>query len=457
MRTELEHRPALVLLLSLVLGIAIVAAPINALFVLLVLGLRLRRSYILTAAGLLLGIVIAPTTMSPVLRNTFIDADVNVVSVPEMFTDRYRCEVASGDTRFYLYTAASDLCLGERVHLTGVVQPLDEAAWKQRDKGIVGRISAEPAQIRRVEDGATLSRMSADWRRSFAALIDSKLSPRAAEIVGALCFNLSGRLPSSFRQGLQETGTAHIVSASGLHVMIVALGVSGLLTFLPIDRRWQVLLLGLLLGFYALAAGLNPPVVRASVMCVLLAAAYAVQREPDVLNILGVAAFGYVLFDPRSVRDAGFQLSFITVAALALALRVSESSPRDAVSLLKLRMKQVMLTTLFATLGSLPLVAHHFGVVSLSSVPANLLIVPVLMPVVLCALLGHVLWFIVPGLALVVLHVVVEPLAGWLAWVVESLSSFPGASVNVPPFSGYVVVLAYALMLALWRWKSRPA
>jgi competence protein ComEC len=248
----------------------------------------------------------------------------------------------------------------------------------------------------------------------------------------------------------------HIVSASGLHVGLIALLLLWALSLFPIPRWLQLAVLACVLALYAVASGLHPPVVRASIMAFVLAAAYLVRREPDMMSALALAAVVQILWDARAVFDPGFQISFVVVAAFALfSFRASapKGSPREK---LKLNLRNGLGGAILATVASAPLAAYSFGSVSFTSVVANLAIVVVLPVLVVGAMLAHLLSFAVAPLGVGLMVGLVGPLAGWLDFVTESLGG-EWAAVSVPAFSGYWLLLVYGLMLVLWRPRLRPA
>jgi competence protein ComEC len=121
------------------------------------------------------------------------------------------------------------------------------------------------------------------------------------------------------------------------------------------------------------------------------------------------------------------------------------------------RSREAGRTSLVATLATAPVVAYHFGYVSVISVIANVLITIALMPILVLSMLSLAIVPFSSALATGLMVACVSPLAGWVLWVVETLGSWELSSLNVPEFSPFWLVPYYAAFLFLWRRRVRPA
>jgi len=322
---------------------------------------------------------------------------------------------------------------------------------------VVGSIRLEPDGLEVVRAGAAVWRPGILWRNSFVDYVDTQLSQTAASAVNALCFNVTADLDRETYENLQRTGTIHIVSASGLHVLIFAAGISALAALLPIPRGWRLVLIFGILAFYAMGAGMRPPVVRAVLMAALLGASTLLRREPDLLSAVGISAILYLLWRPEAVYDIGFQFSFVTVSALGMFLPLREELPEAPLRRLFAEAKEVGRASLVATLASAPLTAYYFGMVSIVSVPANVLIATALPFLTLTAFFAHGVSFVWPALSMGLLKVVVEPLVGWILWVAEVFGSLDFAALSTPAFSAWWLAPVYGIGLLIWRPRARPS
>ncbi|MBI4224493.1 MAG: ComEC/Rec2 family competence protein [Deltaproteobacteria bacterium] len=192
--------------------------------------------------------------------------------------------------------------------------------------------------------------------------------------------NLSVTAVEAFRQ----TGTAHVLAISGLHVSLVALFFclffrlwSGLPPFSNSIRflRFYPLLVIVPVWAYVAGAGLPASAVRAGIMASLFLVGLSVWRKTDPLSIWALAAFLILVFEPFALFQAGFQLSFMAVLFMILFLRGRRHWLFDLAAI-----------SFLALAGVGPLLLHHFNNVSGFGLLANIIILPmisfVLMPLV---------------------------------------------------------------------------
>ncbi len=115
----------------------------------------------------------------------------------------------------------------------------------------------------------------------------------------------------------QRTGTYHILVVSGINVGILAFAVFWALRKLPFGETWATILTILLSWGYAFVADLGSPIVRATITLGIYLLTRLLFRDRAGLNALGIAALGILLVNPRTLFEASFQLTFLSVIAVA--------------------------------------------------------------------------------------------------------------------------------------------
>ena len=156
-------------------------------------------------------------------------------------------------------------------------------------------------------------------RRRFDQLearLDSQSSPNAA-IVRAMTLGESRGLDKQTKSQFQLSGTYHVLVVSGMHVGLLAGLAIALIRApgLPIGLAWAT---GAAVGFgYALLLDSQLPVSRAAWMLAAYLTASAFYRRRQSLNVICGVALAFLCWEPRWIADAGFQLSFLSVAAIA--------------------------------------------------------------------------------------------------------------------------------------------
>ena len=292
------------------------------------------------------------------------------------------------------------------------------------------------------------------WRARVAALITATVPGPSGALLQALVLGDQGGIRQDLRDAFMRAGVVHVLSVSGLHVALVAAGAFALAYRLLGRSEWLLLAMPVRplaaaialvpVALYTVLSGLGIPVLRATVMVVAATAGQMLGRPIDPLRSLVVAALGLALVFPTAALDAGAQLSFVSVAAIAWGARRLGGGEHRLT-----RWRDAFIASPCALVGTAPLTAFHFGQVSLAGVVANPVIVPIFgSAVVLLGLVGAI---IEP-----VSHPLAGPsfaLAGQLlrigVAVVATFAALPAASIDVPTPSPVELMLLYGLLVGL--------
>ena len=271
------------------------------------------------------------------------------------------------------------------------------------------------------------------WRQNLKMAIETALpdSPATGLVQGLAVAYTKAITPEQWAV-LRDTGTIHLLAISGLHITMVAglgiLPVWGIWRLFPVLYLWLPLRVaagvaggGLAIG-YALLAGFNIPTQRTLLMLLVVLLGLVWRRQIPFSVTLATALLAVLLLDPLAPLAVGFWLSFVTVGLLAwLSLRQR-----------RMGKTAVVWMQLVLSLGTLPLTAGFFGMVSLSSPVANLLAIPLVTFVVTpLVLLGIVLvgWW---STAATLVWSGAAVLLTWLMTVLEWLAGLPLAAVSMP-------------------------
>jgi competence protein ComEC len=290
-----------------------------------------------------------------------------------------------------------DLEAGDRVRLSGALRPLphrrnpadfDYGAWLERrgvrstfsgyDSTAVALIAREPGPLDRFANAARRH-----VRRTLALHVPAE---EARAVLAALLLADRTGIDPATREAFAATGLMHLLAISGLHVLLVGMALYRLLKSVLHRLRWpwrrvegfRAAVTLALLGAYILATGAPASAVRALVMAAVLIVGVALERSANTLNALGLAALVLLLARPTFLFDAGFQLSFAAVGAIVVFMPLFERwTP------LRWRARQpwkwttqMVLVSLAATLGTMPVLLWHFGRLPLAGLVLNLAAIP---------------------------------------------------------------------------------
>jgi ComEC/Rec2-related protein len=245
--------------------------------------------------------------------------------------------------------------------------------------------------------GNALLRAAQKSRRWMQAAINQGLedSPEVTSSINGMVLGLRHQTAEDIEEPFQQTGTLHLFAVAGLHVGIVARLLWILATIARLPRKWATLLIVPALFFYAAITGLHTSSVRAAVMSAVLLGGFIAERKAFAINGLAAAATLILCWDTQELFAVGFQLSFCVVAAILILheptfrflRRRLASDPFLPRSLFTAQQRtanrfftwlaRAGAVSFAAWIGSLPLMIWYYHLVTLVSLVANLVVVPI--------------------------------------------------------------------------------
>lgn len=276
--------------------------------------------------------------------------------------------------------------------------------------------------------------------------VQASVPEPASAYVNGILLGVRDDLPSSLENAFARTGTTHVLAISGYNVAIVAQGF--LLLCLRITERKKAVWIAIAgITAFALLTGAEASVVRAAIMGSLVLVAQAWGRNVNAMTLILVAAAGMVFVNPYLLRfDVGFQLSFVAVVGLIYLSPWFERAWR-APKMWR-GAWQLATATGAANVATLPLILFHFGTLPIYSLPANLLILPVVPYAMAWGAGAGLVSLIVPAISGVV-GIPAWALATWQLNVVELFARLPGAAVDLS-MSFFAAVAAYGLLVVMY-------
>ncbi len=218
-------------------------------------------------------------------------------------------------------------------------------------------------------------------REDIINLFNSSLEPKYSALVLGITFGIKQEMPQDFHDRLEKTGLLHVIAASGMNITMVG-GFLMSLFALFLKRQLALVLTMLGIVFYAFMAGLEPSIVRASIMGILVFAAQFTGRQNSSFLGLFIAAFLMLFKNPSLIYDIGFQLSFMATLGLIYLRPLFFIKHRYKKVIEKSFIGDDLATTISAQIFTLPILLLNFGSYSLISVLVNALVlwtVPVIM------------------------------------------------------------------------------
>lgn len=264
------------------------------------------------------------------------------------------------------------------------------------------------------------------------------LFPEAPAVAKGMLLGDVSDIDADTLAAFRDTGIAHLLSVSGLHVSLLAAAFSLLF------RRSAWVRFGATAAFLAVYSALtafSPPVVRSAIMFLVAMLAFPLRRRLDAVSSISAACALILLWNPYSLWNAGFQLSFVAVLSMVLLApplqKPLEPLGKNAAGLVA--------ASVAVVIGTLPTTCLFFQQAQFLSLVTNLFVIPVSSVFLVPAFFGTILSYIYFPLGNIVCA------AGRLALdVVLAIASYGGrlsVSIPAPPVSAYLLWL-FALFLA---------
>ncbi|MGW8256960.1 MAG: ComEC/Rec2 family competence protein, partial [Thermoguttaceae bacterium] len=241
--------------------------------------------------------------------------------------DAGKWKPVSGIARVYVLGEMRPLKAGDQLRIFGRFSTpteahnpgeFDRAAFLRRRR-VLTQINVESADcISTIRSGSSwrLLRWLERIRTRCSALLRQYLDQRQAELAAAVLLGERELIDNERSEAFMATGTIHILAISGLHVGILAGGLLWLMRFVPIARAWKLLIVALIICLYALMVDIRPPVVRATILILVMCASLYFGRMPLGYNTLAAAALVVLAMNPCDLFSLGAQLSFLAVASI---------------------------------------------------------------------------------------------------------------------------------------------
>ena len=322
--------------------------------------------------------------------------------------------------------------------------PLEEERAAAQRIGAVMRIL--PGQLSCLDDRPDFyDRVCQFEQRLRRPLRDTVAAADGALLEGMLLGGSRGVEDATVRL-FSACGISHLLSVSGSHVALLL----GMFFFLSercgFPRVLTAVLAAVFLLGYAILCGLRAPVCRAVILGCAAALGKVLRKRASGASFLGLSAAAMLAWHPYWILDIGFQLSFGAAAGLLLlrqplAERIGRFLPEKLAAGLSVPLAAQALT--------LPLLVHHFHILSPLSILANLVLVPLLSLALAGTAAALCCSFFFPFLGQVLLAIVVH-LTGTALWGAGLLAALPGRDWAAGQFPLAALVFYGSVLLLLF-------
>jgi len=312
-------------------------------------------------------------------------------------------EILSGKLKLNIYGASENtLQFGDIIQFSSRIKSIKNFKnpggfdYKRhlKLKGIYGTAYTDPKKIKVLTTKEhmgfilKLIRKIENIRTDYYDYISSHTKDsESSKIIMSLITGKKEIISPDMRDLFSKAGVSHLLAISGLHLSIVSIlffsffnKILSCFPHLTISGKSKkmagVLSLFPIIG-YAIFTGFSPSTQRALIMIIILLLSFVSEKEKDIVSSLSVAGILILILDSSAVFSISFQLSFIAVAFIIGGISVLKEYlfiPKNMTSKILL----MICVTVFANLGTFPLTAHYFNIVSLISLVSNLIFIPII-------------------------------------------------------------------------------
>ncbi len=283
------------------------------------------------------------------------------------------------------------------------------------------------------------------FRQNGAERVDRVVPHPEASIVSALLLGERAAIPEDTWQDIRAAGLAHVISISGLHISMIAMGIFFVVRFVmalfprfalyhPI-KKYAALLALIGAVAYSVMVGLSVPTLRSVMMTGLILSAMMLDRSPFSLRLVAFSAFLILLMTPEAMTGPSFQMSFGAVAALIFFYDetrnfwAQQNKKGGWVRRIMLVLIGTCITSVIATIATAPFSLYHFQQFPIYSVIGNVAAFPVIAFIIMpAAVFAYILMPL--GLDHLAIWVMGKGVAAML-WISHHIASWNYASLDL--------------------------
>lgn len=287
-------------------------------------------------------------------------------------------------------------------------------------------------------------------RKNMLKLHSDNIKSPSLELLGGIVFGDDAVNPTpEMKISFANSGLMHIIAASGMNVSLIF----GMWFFISqifrINYRFSVFTGMLLVICYTCMTGFGPPVLRASLMLLLILFGKLIDRKADTVSLLFIVAFILLVISPEMLMNVSFQLSFTVTLGLLMFCPLILNKIKNKILL---TLSSFVLVPITAQFFASPIQMFYFNTFTPYSVFANIAVVPTLSLVSFGGFLSCILALVKPVAEYVVkfFDIILDPFLNFINTVAGYFSDLPYSSVIIPSPSLLKLFLYYSLLIVFY-------
>ena len=337
---------------------------------------------------------------------------------------------------------------GDSLYIEGEFKQPEEARnykgynYKQylKTKKIIGTVELEKAKILKSSNGSFIHNI----QKYIKDTINGTLTDEEGNLLLAILLGDKDKLSEDIQESFKTSNLSHMLAVSGAHVSYIILGLTYVLQNSIIGKKnGKIVCIIFLLVFMAIT-NFTPSVTRACIMAILTLFSSIIYRKSDVYTNISVAALITLIFNPYSLLDLGFQLSYGgTIGIIIFIKRIQEKKSNSKVINY---IKQMALVSIYANIIIIPIMMYHFNTVSFTFIISNIMASPILGIIVITGFLFIIASITVKPLTRLI-AIFIKPILSILIKISQICSKLPFSNILVVTPYMFNVISYYAIIL----------
>jgi len=298
------------------------------------------------------------------------------------------------------------------------------------------------------ENGNKIKSILFKIRNIFSQSINKIISSPESDLGRGLILGDRGGFDGEMQEDFIKTGTIHIVALSGYNITIVSNAVIKIF-FLFLSTVLSIVLGIFFILLFILMAGGGATIVRAGIMAFIALYARITGRNYLAGRALIIAGLVMFAYDPRVITDMSFQLSFL--ATFGILFITPKVLNWFSFVTMRFGFRENLSTTISATIAVLPILLYSTGILSIVSIPTNILVLPLIPFAMLFTFLSGVFGMVSVFIA-IPFGFVAENTLALILFLINKSASLSFASVSFVSFPLFLTIILYGLIL-YWALK----
>lgn len=265
------------------------------------------------------------------------------------------------------------------------------------------------------------------------------------QVMKALLLGERNNLPEDWYKNFTTAGANHLLAISGLHIGFIILIMIKILNFIQIRDIHRNIIISIFLLFYIIITGCRPAVFRAGIIALLYIWGPFFDRKGDLFNLLGFSVVLILLIDPYQLFTPGFQFSYTVLIMLVVWYEYLQEYLPGIVGV-----------SLAAQIGSIPITAYYFNLITPIGVLTNIWAIPLVGFLVSAGFISLIIGLFHPIISLS-FNIFFYPLLTVLKAGMELMTLIPGGHLEVPSPHPVIVLLSIGIFLFLPMLLRKPA